>query len=246
MTSRIVALVAIVLTLLSVFSIFFFIISRKKQNQHVITQKAMEREFREQLLKAQIEVQETTYSVIGKELHDNVGQLLSTTKMLLGVAELNMKTPPDSLVAAGNTLKQAIQELRSVSRSLDKEWLEQFRFIENITSEIKRINAGEVIQASFLCNTQILLPTEKQIILYRVVQEAIQNSIKHGDITELLITVSGIEESLQVEIKDNGKGLQQEYHGMGMTNMKSRIRLLEGMIVWQSFGGTIVTITLPQ
>src|SRR3982751_176805 len=63
----------------------FLVISRQRQNQLVVERKILQREFQQQLLQSQIEVQEATFSTLGKELHDNIGQLLSTTKMLIGI-----------------------------------------------------------------------------------------------------------------------------------------------------------------
>jgi signal transduction histidine kinase len=66
-------------------------------------------------LQVQVEIQESTYRHIAKEIHDNVGQLLSTTKMLIGIAELKLGQAPDTLQTASATLSKAIQELRMLS-----------------------------------------------------------------------------------------------------------------------------------
>ena len=102
----------------------------------------MKAKYEQELLQSKLETQEQTFQQIGKELHDNVGQLLSTSRMLLGLTERSLPNPPDTLLTANATLGEAISELRSLSKSLDKEWLEQFSFTDNLQTEISRINAG--------------------------------------------------------------------------------------------------------
>lgn len=206
----------------------------------------MKKLYENQLLRSQIEVQESTISTIGKELHDNVGQLLSTTKMLLGVTEINMSPVPDTLVTANATLSKAISELRLISRSLDKDWLEQFNFIENLDNEIKRINSGGVIRASYSNNGEIMKTAEEQLILFRIVQESIQNAIKHADPKEIHVQVVNNDEGIQITIRNDGRPLLSDPSGMGTNNMRRRVQLFNGQVEWFSPDGyTEVKINIP-
>jgi signal transduction histidine kinase len=208
---------------------------------------AFKKEFEQQLLQVQIEVQEHTYRHIAKELHDNVGQLLSTTKMLMGVTEIKLGSVPDTLNTANATLSKAIQEIRFLSRSMDKEWLEQFNFLENLKSEVERLNAGEMVQATVHCSTEIAMKPEEQIILFRIVQEAIQNAVRHAGPTQLDVIISGSAEALEVKVANNGAPLPQNFHGMGTNNMRHRARLFGGTVHWLPVQeGTVVTICLPS
>lgn len=208
----------------------------------------MEKEFHLQLTQSRIEVQELTYQHIGKELHDNVGQLLSTSRMLLGLTERSLPAIPDTLLTANETLARAINELRSLSRSLDKEWLEQFSFADNLEMEIDRINAGGYIAADYHQEIPLFLRADEQIILFRIVQEAIQNAIRHGLPHHIFISVSISGNDYLIAIKDDGHGnLPEQNTGMGMLNMKHRTNLLGGEIHWHPTPGkgTTVVITLP-
>lgn len=176
--------------LFAVFMIVYFLLFRRNKKQHRMEMEQSKKAYEAQLLQSQIEVQESTYRHIAKELHDNVGQLLSTTKMLIGVTELKLGHAPDTLNTASATLSKAIDELRMLSRSLDKEWLERFNFLENLQSEVERINSGEVIQASIACSTTINMKPEEQIILFRIVQEAVQNAVRHAHPSRLNITIA--------------------------------------------------------
>ncbi len=131
--------------LLAGFVIAFALKFQKRRQQHIREMVNLKYTYEQQLLQSQIEVQEATFSALGKELHDNIGQLLSSTKMLLGITQRNMPNTPDTLMTAEETLGKAINELRSLSKSLTKEWLEQFKLIENLQPEVARINSANEI-----------------------------------------------------------------------------------------------------
>jgi signal transduction histidine kinase len=167
--------------------------------------------------------------------------------MLLGITERNLEKPLDTLTTAHETLAKAIIELRTLSRSLDKEWLAQFRFLENITGEVLRVNASGILQVQLVADGDLPIDAEKQIMLFRVVQEAIQNAVKHAAATKLLITVERNDRVLIV-IRDNGTGMNEGVQkGMGIMNMTRRVQLLNGMIEWLPAEphGTEIIITLP-
>ena len=231
--------------LFSVFTVSYFLMNRRRQQHYQMEMQRSKKEFEQQLLQSQVEVQESTYRHIAKELHDNVGQLLSTTKMLMGITEIRLGTVPDTLTTASATLSKAIQEIRLLSRSLDKEWLEQFNFLENLRSEIARINAGETVCAVVEGDVAIAMKPEEQIILFRMVQEAIQNAIRHALPSRLAVRIQ-TGEKLLVQVINNGKPLPPTVQGMGTNNMRQRARLFGGNVTWQSAKEeTIVTICLP-
>ena len=191
-------------------------------------------------------MQEATYSILAKELHDNVGQLLSSSKMLLGIAQRKLSDPPETLGIAENILSKAIVELRSLSKSLDKEWLEQFNLIENLQAEVNRINSSGILKVDFNHENKLPFNPEKQIILFRIIQEALQNIIKHADARNVSIDIKEKDENLQIVITDDGKGLGAgSESGLGIRNMKHRANLLGGSIVWSNPDhGSCVTIDL--
>ncbi len=209
----------------------------------------MEKDFQDQLQKSQIETQEETFAILGKELHDNVGQLLNSAKLLIGVTQRKLTDAPDTLAIADETLGTAINELRSLSKSLNKEWLQQFNFIDNLQTEIKRINAAERLQIKLSYAAQLPLKSDEQIILFRIVQEALQNAIKHAQASRINIKITEELNLLSVVIEDDGKGFagnEKQQSGVGLINMQHRSKLLGGSIQWNSSpNGTVITIQLP-
>ena len=137
------------LLLITLFIVLILMAYQKRDTRYLMERKNMEEEFSKQLLRSQIEVQEATFADLGKELHDNIGQLLSSTKMFLGTAQRGTDNGPQMLGMAEDSLTKAITELRSLTKSLDREWLQQFNFIENLTTEVNRINAAKVFVINF-------------------------------------------------------------------------------------------------
>jgi signal transduction histidine kinase len=250
-----IVLIVIIITgiflLAAAFLLFYVNVYNERKRRHLEEKKYMEQEFEKQLMQSQLEVQEYTFNALGEELHDNIGQLLSSTKMLLGVTERNLPEVPDSLKTATETLSKAILDLRSLSKSLSHEWLHQFNLLENLQTESERILASKQISVTLETNMHNLpLESREQVILFRVLQEALQNSIKHAQATEIRLAISAHDKILCLELTDNGPGFDMSktsFKGVGMINMKHRIRLLNGTIHWQSNTptGTKVAISLP-
>lgn len=240
----------IVFFVLLSFSISYYIIYQRKRREHQLEINNFREQFEDQLLKARVEVQEQTFQQIGKELHDNVCQLLGSSRVLLWLAEKKLTSPPDVMLKANESIGEAIQEIRELSRSLDKDWLERFSFADNLYREIERINDSfsQPLKANFSGPDSGFLTSSEQLILFRIVQEAIQNALKHAFPTRIdIFTVTNLN-SFTIIVEDNGKGYPENIKaGMGVINMKHRCRLLGGEIYWEKreVTGTRVRITIP-
>lgn len=210
----------------------------------------MRQAFEKTYLQTRVEIQDLTSAALGKDLHDNIGQLLNTAKMLIGIADMKADSPSDILKTADETLATAINEIRSLARSLDKEWLEQFDFNENLQTEIGRISKHTGIDIQCLSNNFALQEKGSGIILFRIVQEALQNAIKHAIPSRIRIDISEADEQIKISIYNNGKPFKpsEKATGMGLRNMKYRTEMLKGQIAWKSVetGDTEVIIVIPK
>lgn len=243
--------VSILLLVLSLVVVMVLINHKTKQQLYSREKEAMQQEFFNQLTQSQLETREEAFQQLGQELHDNVGQLLSTTKMLLGITERNLAEVPDTLKTAQETLGKAIQDIRALSKTLNQEWLGQFSLVENLRNELERINTAGYIQADLKTGVaEVPLTAETQVILFRIVQEALQNSIKHAGATKIKITINKLDNELELVLTDDGSGIDAvkgKANGVGIINMKHRTKLLGGSITWQpaTNGGTAVYIRIP-
>lgn len=220
-----------------------------KRNRLFLEKKLLQEQFDTQLLQNRIEVQEDTFNSLGTELHDNIGQLLSTAKMFIGITERQLDPPPLTLLSANETLDKAITELRDLSKSLNKDWLEQFDLYRNLTTLIARINAAGTLIIQFTKSGPMLpVNTDQQFIFYRLLQEGIQNVIKHAVATHLFISISYDKNHVSASIRDDGIGFntRRPATGLGMKIMRQRAKILNGTIGWQSSpSGTLLHISFP-
>ncbi|MBS1744923.1 MAG: hypothetical protein JST21_02005 [Bacteroidetes bacterium] len=231
--------------------VFILLYYQKKRFQHIRQLEELEKQYNEQLLQSQLETQEHTFKQISQELHDNVGQLLSSTKMLLNVGVRELQQSPESFFIAEQTIGKAIQDLRSLSKSLNEEWLHQFNLVQNLEAEKSRINASRNIEMQFDSDYKILpLEPGAQVMLFRVVQEALQNCIKHASSKNISIQIKKVDSSFELIICDDGCGFNFQSgktQSLGLRNMEHRTKLLGGSIQWMpgKEKGTIVTIKIP-
>ena len=237
------------LLLITLFIVMLVMAYLKRDLKHLKEKEMMEADFEKQLLQSQLETQEETLNQLSIEIHDNIGQLLNSTKLLIGITQRSLAESPDTLFMADETLAKAIQELRSLSKSLNREWLQQFNFIENLEAEINRINAAKSLQIHLFRPGALSLKAGEQIILFRIVQEILQNSIKHAQAKNIEINIKEDSRQLCIYIADDGTGFDEATvaKSVGILNIKHRTRLLGGTVEWGSSNsnGTGVTIQLP-
>lgn len=241
----------LIFIVLTGFVIYILLFYQKRRFQHLQQLTDLEKQYREQLLQSQLETQEYAFNQISQELHDNIGQLLSSTKMLLNIGVMEMQTVPEPIKTAEQTVAKAIQDLRSLSKSLNNEWLHQFNLIENLEAERQRINAARNIEVTLNSTYQKLpLEPEAQVMLFRVVQEALQNSIRHAAPKHINIEIQNTDHHFELNIEDDGKGFDihsAKKESLGLRNMEHRVQLLGGTISWQSSegSGTTILIKIP-
>lgn len=239
-----------IFSVLVFFIIMFIVLYQRRYYKFLREKQTLQSSFQSEILKTQLETQEETFFQIGEEIHDNIGQLLSSTKMLLGITERSLTSIPDPFKTAQETLGKAIIELRALSKSLNKEWLHQFNLIENLETEIERINSANQLKIQLFSNVKILpLAPEAQVMLFRIIQEAIHNSLKHANAQNIRIAIE-MNKLILVSVYDDGLGFQTkdiQHRGVGILNMKHRSTLLGGNIEWKAApaGGTEVRIFIP-
>lgn len=240
---------AAIFSLLVLFIIIFIYLYQRRHHLHLQERLELKNQYQRELLKTQLETQEESFYQIGEELHDNIGQLLSSARMLLGITERGMENVPDTFRIADQTLAKAIQDLRLLTKSLNKEWLFQFNLLDNLKQEVDRINLARTVHVQLISQVKSLpfLP-ESQVMLFRVIQEALHNSIKHSEAQSIDIRIQ-LSEQIIISVTDDGKGFKMEEtgrSGIGLLSMNHRTSLLGGQISWHPLNpGTEVQIIIP-
>ena len=207
-------------------------------------------ELERQYLQSRVEVQEATLTTVGKELHDNIGQLLSSAKMLLGVAQRSSGNVEQVVKKVDEILNQIIENIRDLSKSLDGDYLKRFNLIENVAIEANRNNEiNPNLRIHFSSVEHLPLEPEDQIVLFRIIQEGISNAIKHANAANIFISISQPDKELYITITDDGQGfdINTVTKGIGLTSMIIRATSLSGTIQWnQLYPGTELRITISK
>ncbi len=233
----------IVLMMMLIYAFFI-----RKKSQLIITQKEKEASFQRELSLAQIEMKELTLSHIGRELHDDIGQKLTVAKLMTAqvIPQVEEKTK-GNLKEISDLLGESIQDLRNMSKNFITDQVEYFGFTDSLERELRRIRKLGFISLNYQKNAdEIDINPKHSLILFRMVQEMINNVLKHSKATELSVVLHDEHEILRIKIKDNGVGFnERERAGSGLKNIEHRANLLGAKLQISSKinDGTEVNIT---
>jgi signal transduction histidine kinase len=241
-----------VLVIVTGLVILFFIVFQKRKNKLLLDKIKREREFEEELVKTQSEIQEQTLKNVGQELHDNVGQLLAVANMQLSlVASLAKDAIKSKVDETKSVISDAINEVRGLSKVLNSEVIQSLGFQESLTTEIDRLNRMNLLKAELFSSgdKDICKNNQDAIILFRILQEFISNTVKYSKATQLTITLKYTTDNLLIIAEDNGVGFDKDNidKGSGLINMESRARLIETEFSLTSIPneGTKLTLNYP-
>jgi two-component system, NarL family, sensor kinase len=223
---------------------------RTRQAKYMEETENLRSKFQQELLQAQLEIQEQTLKNISQEIHDNIGQTLSLAKLNLNTIDLHKENAQDKIVNSKELVSKAIHDLRNLSRSLNTDSVLSSGLLKAIETELVIINhAGSFTTGLKTKGQSARIDSKKELILFRIVQEAINNIIKHSDANSIIVTLDFTNALLRIEINDNGKGFEantESNEGQGLRNMKSRAELIGGNFeILSGANGTTITITLP-
>lgn len=188
------------------------------------------------LMTAVLRTEERQRATLSRELHDGLGPLLSSAKMSLSAlqrAEMDDKSH-EMLRNTSAVIDEAIRSLREISNNLSPHVLNNFglvRGIKNFVDRVAMMQSREIIFRTRLGEERF--DANIEVILYRVVCELVNNSLKHSECSRIFIELNTMGDRIIVAYRDNGKGFnlrEVENQGMGLSNIKSRISSLGGKI----------------
>lgn len=251
----IIAIGAVILVLLFLGLLFLVMILyfNNRKGQLLRERQLMKIEFERQLLEARLEMQEHTFNFISEEIHDNVGQVLSLAKVQLNIMDQKPVIDRSMIGEVKISISKALTELRDIARSLSTERIRTFDLVQSVEEEVKRIQRSGLISASLdVQGVTQDLGDHFKIILFRLIQECLQNIVKHAQASELFISIDNSDHRLTILIRDNGVGFDvetqlQQNSGLGLKNMINRAKLIGGQITIRSApgNGTTTQIQLP-
>ena len=214
-------------------------ITEKIELQNQLVEEKIRRQ--QEIAKAVIDAQEKERETLGRELHDNISQVLTTARLFLICAKDNPSMQAAMIQRSSDTINSAIEEIRRLSKSMIETFHKEVGLelslndlIENITL-VKNCSIG----LKFSVPDEQLLDDKLKMTIFRIVQEQLNNIMKHAEATAISIAVVQHKNMLQVNVADNGKGFDtsMKRKGIGITNIISRTELFNGRVKIDSSPG---------
>jgi len=245
----------LLILLMAGFIVTILYLYRKKQLTYFKTIEELKLDYEKSLLHTQLEIQEQTLQHISREIHDNIS--LSLTLAKLNLNTFDWKSLSKAKIQVNCTLEQvskAITDLSYLSKGLNSELIANQGLIEVLKGEVDRLKELSLFQLNYtITGTAVFMDSKKELVIFRIIQEAFNNIIKHAKATIVKLSLHYDIEELKILITDNGKGFSKETindnrrSSAGLNNMNKRAKVLNGKTIIQSKpqSGTSVYITIP-
>jgi len=223
--------------------VYFVVLYRNKQLKNKKEQEELEANFRQELLKTQLEVQEQTLNYISSEIHDNITQILSFVKLTLGsIASGIEEGKKAKVIETRELVAQTITDLRDLSKSLSFEHIASQGLIRTIQQETERINKSGLIEVSLEQDgNSYSLGEQRELVLFRIFQETLNNTLKHAGAKHLKIILQYQVDLFNLTLEDDGSGFSAEAlenkGGSGLRNIENRAALIGGTATIDSSPG---------
>jgi hypothetical protein len=230
MDPELVLVATITLIILVAMIIILFATFQSKKNKYILDQLEAEKKMEEEITKSKMEIQEQSLRNIGWELHDNIGQILSTAKMQLSILKPRLPQEHHSSIGEINDLiGDSLQEIRLLSKTLNHEVIRKLGLVKSIEFELERFNKLKFLSATLtVSGDEVAIDYKDEIILFRILQEFFSNAIKHSKASTLSVLLEYLDEKLLITARDNGVGfdIEKNMAGSGLVNMKGRALMI--------------------
>ena len=245
---------------LTISLILFIIFHKRKVIRYQLKLQQMEQEQQKILLKASIKLQEEERQRLAADLHDDAGPLLATARLYMNENLVNQDktTQLQSIFQARQIIDDTIQLIRNISHSLMPPTLKNFGLESAINDLFQKMSgSGSINASSRFHEYKDRLKAEKELIIFRVVQELINNILKHSSASFIHLTQNVHGDKFYLRIHHDGKGIVQadfdklnkSNTGLGLKNISSRLKVVQGNIIFEKdISQTYykVTIELPK
>jgi two-component system NarL family sensor kinase len=224
----IVVVTLLILLLIAVVIITLFVANRRNVSQEM-KMAQMQLDYEKELRSAAQEVQEQVLVNVGRELHDNIGQLLTLMNMQLEQQKVINPNAGTALRSVTDTLVTTIGEVRRISKSLNSDLLEVNGLSSTIEQEVTRLQQIGKYTVHFERSAEPHLNKDQKIIVFRIFQEILNNIMKHSRAKNIYIALSGAG-GFSLSVSDDGKGfdvdeMMRSPKGSGLKNMVKRAEL---------------------
>lgn len=235
----------ILMLLMSGFIVMMVLFHRQRQFRNRQKIDYLTAEYEKTVLSVEKEIREQTLVYVGQELHDNIGQILSLTKLTLRNAD------SQRVEEAKDLIQQAIREVRGLSKAINLDWLKETDLKDFIANELDKIASLDFCKTELITNVEkIDIEVSKKLVLIRMIQECLNNAIKHASPTLISIIIENLPDKMLISIEDDGVGfdVNQASDGQGISNLQSRMKTIGGHIdvISAADRGTQIRLLLPN
>ncbi|HEY0245603.1 MAG TPA: ATP-binding protein [Mucilaginibacter sp.] len=224
----IIALISLFLILLIAIIILTAILYHNRKRIHKIDLS----NFQTILLQSQLEVQEQTLINVSREIHDNITQVLSFIKLNLAMTDGVTENEKQLKINESRDLvAQVINDLRTLSKSLSFEHIKELGLIKTIEAEVNRVNNSRLLNIALtVTGENYSLGEQRELVLFRIFQEALNNTLKHANAKHLKINLQYSKQLFNLILEDDGNGFSPGEigagNGSGLKNMQKRAALI--------------------
>jgi len=231
--------------IMALFVILFMVYYQRKQVEQQVREKEMEMEFQKKLLEVSMASTEAERRRIAQDLHDDIGALLSVTKLTFNAlhSRLGSKEEAERLAQqVRESLDETINHVRRISRELVPTTLERFGLSAALQEFAAKSNGNQTIRLTYACygDENYRLEARTELMLYRIAQELINNALKHSDGTNVHIQLTLPPELFAMVVEDNGKGFEMDTvrlrpsPGLGLDGIEGRLNIINGHIRYET------------
>lgn len=214
-------------------------ITEKIQLQNQLVEEKIKRQ--QEIAQAVIDAQETERETLGRELHDNISQVLTTARLYLICAKDSPAMQMSMIQRSSDTINSAIEEIRRLSKSMIETFHKEVGLELSLNDLIENIHLVQKFQIrlNFSVPNEQQLDDKLKMTVFRIVQEQLNNIVKHADASAITIDIIQRKHLLQVTVEDNGKGFDTmlKRKGIGISNIISRTELFNGRVKIDSSPG---------
>ena len=198
------------------------------------------------VITAIINTEENERKRFAKDLHDGLGPILSTVKMSLSSLTPRIKDETGTIILSNTNylINEALGTIKEISNNLSPHILTNFGLTSAVSTFVAKINQTKAISIEFKSNMENQrLDSDKEVVIYRAVCELINNSILHSGASRIEIELNKHEKFVTLQFNDNGRGFDtstlkgEDVKGMGISNIETRVRNVEGVFILESAPG---------
>jgi two-component system, NarL family, sensor histidine kinase UhpB len=185
---------------------------------------------------------------VARELHDEVGQVLTAIALRAERASQDRTSQPEALSEIAHSLAQSLEDVQRIGRELRPEALDDLGLINALIALCSRIDreAGLRIQRDLDWNLPPL-SADEELVIYRIAQEALTNALRHAKANEVTVTLKHVDSVVALTVRDDGCGLPESRTESGLVGMRERALLIGAQLEIRSTrdAGTQITLTVP-